>query len=40
MLCAFVEVQRISTSASRTSVAGVRQDASSLYESVLCDNLG
>jgi hypothetical protein len=40
MLSAFVEAQRVSTSASRTSVPAVRQDTSALYEPVLCDNLG
>ena len=40
MLNAFVEAQRASTSTSRTSVPAVRQDASALYEQVLCDNLG
>jgi hypothetical protein len=40
MLGAFVEAQRVNTSTSRTSVPAVRQDASALYEPVLCDNLG
>jgi hypothetical protein len=40
MLSAFVEAQSASTSTSRTSVPAVRQDASALYEPVLCDNLG
>ena len=40
MLSAFIEAQRVSTSTSRTSVPAVRQDASALYEPVLCDNLG
>ena len=40
MLSAFVEAQRVSTSASRTSVPAVRPDANALYETVLCDNLG
>jgi hypothetical protein len=40
LLCAFVEAQRVSTSASRTSVPAVRQDANTMYEPVLCDNLG
>lgn len=40
LLGAFTEAQRIGTSASRTSVPAVRQDAGTLFEPVLCDNLG
>ncbi len=40
VLSAFVEARRVGTSASRTSVPAVRQDASALYEPTLCDNLG
>ena len=39
MLTAFVEALRVNTSASRTSVPAVRQDAGALYEPILCDNL-
>lgn len=40
LLGAFTEAQRIGTSASRTSVPAVRQEAGVLYEPMLCDNLG
>ena len=39
MLSSFVEALRVNTSASRTSVPAVRQDAGALYEPILCDNL-
>ncbi|KJC49693.1 hypothetical protein UP09_06205 [Bradyrhizobium sp. LTSP885] len=40
ILSAFVEAQQISAPASRTSVPGVRRDASSQYELLLVDNFG
>jgi hypothetical protein len=40
LLGAFVEAMRVSTSASRTSVPAVRPGPGTLYEPVLCDNLG
>jgi hypothetical protein len=40
ILSAFIEAQRISVSASRTSVPTAPQNANPLYEPVLCDNLG
>lgn len=40
MVSAFVEAWRLSPSMSRTSVPLVRQEADSMSEPVLCDNLG
>ena len=40
ILSAFVEAERTSVTASRTSVPAVPQDANPMYEPVLCDNLG
>ena len=40
MLGAFVEVQRISAPASRTSVPAVTRNGDPLYEPVCCDNFG
>jgi hypothetical protein len=38
MLCAFIEAQRISAPASRTSVPVVRRHGDALYEPVPCEN--
>ena len=40
MLSVFVEAQRITAPASRTSVPRRGADANPLYEPVLCDNFG
>jgi hypothetical protein len=40
ILSTFVEVQRIATPRSRTSVPTVRRDVNPLYEPVCCDNFG
>ena len=40
MLSAFVEAQRVSTLASRTSVPSVSRDRDPLLERVCCDNFG
>ena len=40
ILSAFVDAQRVSAPASRTSVPTVRRGANPLYEPVCCDNFG